>query len=63
MPDYREVDEDFKTTKDKDVTEVEEVVLEDDDSDDDFEDIGDLEVEGLEYTDRIFRPEDEEPLN
>lgn len=28
--------------------------------DDDYEDIGDLEVPGLEYTDRIFRPEDEE---
>lgn len=31
--------------------------------DDDFEDIGDLEVEGLEYTDRIFRPEEEDNLN
>ena len=39
MPDYREVDDDFKTTKDKEVTEVKEVVLEEEDSDDDFEDI------------------------
>ena len=31
--------------------------------DDDFEDIGDLDVPGLEYTDRIFNPDDEEKLN
>ena len=31
--------------------------------DDDYEDIGDLDVPGLEYTDRIFRPEDEDDNN